>query len=96
METTRVCTLQYVPGSSRWLCKGARGARQVYWVWSKLWIVFTRTLLVPLIGDIWSLIVGTSLLGLFKIVDCFYQDPPCTLNWGYMVANSGYLGPNRG
>ena len=25
-----------------------------------------------------------------------YQDPPCTLNWGYMVPNSGYLGPNRG
>ena len=22
-----------------------------------------------------------------------YQDPPCTLNWGYMVPNSGYLGP---
>ena len=22
--------------------------------------------------------------------------PPCTLNWGYMVPNSGYLGPNRG
>ena len=25
-----------------------------------------------------------------------YLDPPCTLNWGYMVLNSGYLGPNRG
>ena len=25
-----------------------------------------------------------------------YQDPPCTLNWGYMVPNSGYLGPYRG
>ena len=24
------------------------------------------------------------------------QDLPCTLNWGYMVPNSGYLGPNRG
>ena len=24
------------------------------------------------------------------------QDPPCTLNWGYMVPNNGYLGPNRG
>ena len=24
------------------------------------------------------------------------QDPPCTLNRGYMVPNSGYLGPNRG
>ena len=24
-----------------------------------------------------------------------YQDPPCTLNWGYMFPNSGYLGPNR-
>ena len=24
------------------------------------------------------------------------QDPPCTLNWGYMVPSSGYLGPNRG
>ena len=24
-----------------------------------------------------------------------YQDLPCTLNWGYMVPNSGYLGPNR-
>ena len=22
-----------------------------------------------------------------------YQDPPCTLNWGYMVPNSRYLGP---
>ena len=25
-----------------------------------------------------------------------YQDLPCTLNWGYMAPNSGYLGPNRG
>ena len=25
-----------------------------------------------------------------------YQDPPCTLNWGYRVPNSRYLGPNRG
>ena len=25
-----------------------------------------------------------------------YQDLPCTLNWGYMVPNSGYLSPNRG
>ena len=25
-----------------------------------------------------------------------YQDPPCTLNWEYMVPNSRYLGPNRG
>ena len=24
------------------------------------------------------------------------QDLPCTLNWGCMVPNSGYLGPNRG
>ena len=24
------------------------------------------------------------------------QDLPRTLNWGYMVPNSGYLGPNRG
>ena len=24
------------------------------------------------------------------------QDLPCTLNWAYMVPNSGYLGPNRG
>ena len=24
-----------------------------------------------------------------------YQDPPCSLNWGYMVLNSRYLGPNR-
>ena len=24
------------------------------------------------------------------------QDLPCTLNWGYMVPNSRYLGPNRG
>ena len=23
-----------------------------------------------------------------------YQDLPCTLSWGYMVPNSGYLGPN--
>ena len=22
------------------------------------------------------------------------QDLPCTLNWGYMFPNSGYLGPN--
>ena len=22
------------------------------------------------------------------------QDPPCTLKLGYMVPNSGYLGPN--
>ena len=21
------------------------------------------------------------------------KDPPCTLNWGYRVPNSGYLGP---
>ena len=25
-----------------------------------------------------------------------FQDPPCTLNWGYVVPNSRYLGPNRG
>ena len=25
-----------------------------------------------------------------------YQDLPSTLNWGYMVPNGGYLGPNRG
>ena len=25
-----------------------------------------------------------------------YQDPPSTLNWGYIVPNSGYLGLNRG
>ena len=25
-----------------------------------------------------------------------FQDPPCTLNWGYMVPNNGYLGHNRG
>ena len=25
-----------------------------------------------------------------------YQDLPCTLNWGYMVPNDGYLSPNRG
>ena len=25
-----------------------------------------------------------------------YQDLPCTLNWGFVVPNSGYLGPNRG
>ena len=24
-----------------------------------------------------------------------YQDLPSTLNWGYMVPNSGYLGPNK-
>ena len=24
------------------------------------------------------------------------QDPPCGLNWGCMVSNSRYLGPNRG
>ena len=24
------------------------------------------------------------------------QDPPCTLNWGYIVPNSRYLGPSRG
>ena len=24
------------------------------------------------------------------------QDPPCTLDWGYMVPYSRYLGPNRG
>ena len=28
--------------------------------------------------------------------DSRYQDPPSTLNWGYMVPNRGYLGPNRG
>ena len=31
--------------------------------------------------------------------DCFYLPGPflyCTLHWGYMVPNSGYLGPNRG
>ena len=25
-----------------------------------------------------------------------YQDPPCTLNLGYMVPNSAYLGVYRG
>ena len=24
-----------------------------------------------------------------------HQDPPCTLNWGYMVPNSRYLGRRR-
>ena len=24
------------------------------------------------------------------------QDPPCALNWGFLVSNNGYLGPNRG
>ena len=28
-----------------------------------------------------------------RIPRALYQDPPCTLNWGYMVPNSGYLGP---
>ena len=25
-----------------------------------------------------------------------YQDLPCTLNWGYMVPNSGFFGPHEG
>ena len=39
-------------------------------------------------------------MGLFRWLECsqysIYQDPPCTLKLGYMVPNSGYLGPNRG
>ena len=26
----------------------------------------------------------------------YNQDSPCTLDWGYMIPNSGYLGPNSG
>ena len=33
-----------------------------------------------------------ELLGVMG-VEC--QDLTCTLNWGYMVPNSRYLGPNR-
>ena len=46
-------------------------------------------------GKLWPLagnIETWRLIGLGSI----YQDPPCTLNWGYTVPNSGYLGPNRG
>ena len=33
----------------------------------------------------------------FDTRGCIIQDLPCTLNWGYMVPNSGgYLSPNRG
>ena len=47
---------------------------------------------------------GTTELGLATRNVCRWrrgrslhnQDPPCTLNWGYMVLNSGYIGPNRG
>ena len=35
---------------------------------------------------------GPYLLCLLSI----FQDPPCTLNWGYMLPNSRSLGPNRG
>ena len=29
-------------------------------------------------------------------IGVIFQDRPFTLNWGYMVPNSKYLGPNRG
>ena len=28
--------------------------------------------------------------------DSIFQDPPSTLNWGYMAPDSGYLGPDKG
>ena len=36
------------------------------------------------------------LQSLLEILLHIYKDPPCTLNWGYVVPNSRYLGPNRG
>ena len=32
----------------------------------------------------------------FGIRAARFQDPPCTLNSGYMVPNSRYLGRNKG
>ena len=40
--------------------------------------------------------IAPALGGLVKSQAIHYQDPPCTLNWGYMAPNSRYLGSNRG
>ena len=42
--------------------------------------------------------MGTALGSCFRaqILILIDQDLPSALNWGYMVPNSGYLGPNRG
>ena len=45
---------------------------------------------------IWGLCWGPPISGNYHTSSTLYQDPPCTLNWGYMVPNSGYLGPNKG
>ena len=31
-----------------------------------------------------------------ELMEPVFQDPPYTLNWGDMVPDSGYLGPNKG
>ena len=67
-------------------------------------IKILRTLLVPLIGDMEHKTEATILENQMEKkmenemdTGVIYQDPPCSLNWGYMVPNSRYLSPtNRG
>ena len=61
---------------------------------------------VPIdVNSLWSLIVDKGKWGFPNLGVPFrglpglrinHQDPPSTLNWGYMLPNNGYLGPNRG
>ena len=65
-------------------------------------LILARTLLVPLIADNGKMEATILENQMEKKMEnemetgIIYQDPPCTLNWGYMVPNSGYLSPNRG
>ena len=58
--------------------------------------VITPAAQYPLINE--NTLHGTSMTNMMqgKSENARYQDPPCTFNWGYMVPNSRYLGPNRG
>ena len=49
--------------------------------------------------EVWDVEISPmpSLYKLSFILCCtIFQDLPCTLNWGYMVLNSGYLGSRVG
>ena len=41
--------------------------------------------------SIFGSILGSLYFGKLPYREYAYQDLPCTLNWGYMVPNSGYL-----
>ena len=40
--------------------------------------------------------MGQIFVDIYNYTASVPQDLPCTLNWGYMVPNGRYLGPNRG